>query len=64
MGTCRMGKDPKTSVVDKDCRTHEIDNLFIIDASVFTTGSSANPTITVAAIALYAADKIISQLKK
>jgi glucose dehydrogenase len=64
MGTCRMGKDPKTSVVDKECRTHDHKNLFIADASVFTTGSTANPTATVAAVALYAADKIINQLKK
>jgi glucose dehydrogenase len=64
MGTCRMGKDSKTSVVDKDCRTHDHRNLFIADASVFTTGSTANPTVTIAAIALYAADKIINQLKK
>ncbi len=64
MGTCRMGADPKTSVVDKECRTHDHKNLFIVDASVFTTGSTANPTVTIAAIALYAADKIINQLKK
>lgn len=64
MGTCRMGSNSKTSVVDSECRTHDHQNLFIVDASVFTTGSTANPTITIAAIALYAADKIISQLKK
>ncbi|MGQ0740042.1 MAG: GMC family oxidoreductase [Bacteroidota bacterium] len=64
MGTCRMGNDPKTSVVDKDCRTHDHKNLFIADASVFTTGSTANPTITIGAIALYAADKIKQQLEK
>ena len=64
MGTCRMGNDPKTSVVDKECRTHDHKNLFIADASVFTTGSTANPTITIGAIALYAADKIKKQLKK
>jgi glucose dehydrogenase len=63
MGTCRMGANSKTSVVDKECRTHDHQNLFIVDASVFTTGSTANPTVTVAAIALYAADKIKSQLK-
>lgn len=63
MGTCKMGSNPKTSVVDKDCRTHDLTNLFIVDASVFTTGSTANPTVTVAAIALYASDKIINQLR-
>lgn len=64
MGTCKMGDNPKTSVVDKECRAHDHKNLFIVDASVFTTGSTANPTVTIAAISLYAADKIISQLKK
>ena len=64
MGTCKMGKNPETSVVDKDCRTHDHKNLFVVGSAVFTTGSSANPTITIGALALYAADKISAQLKK
>lgn len=64
MGTCKMGSNPKTSVVDKECRTHDHKNLFIVDASVFTTGSTANPTVTIAAISLYASEKIINQLNK
>lgn len=59
----KWGNAPKTSVVDKDCRTHDHNNLFIVDARVFTTGSTANPTMTVAAVALYASDKIISQFQ-
>jgi choline dehydrogenase-like flavoprotein len=62
MGTCRMGKDPKTSVVDAQCRAHEHRNLFIVGASVFPTVGSPNPTLTLAALALRAAEDIGKQL--
>lgn len=64
MGTCRMGIDPKMSVVDAECRSHDHQNLFIVGASVFPTGGTANPTLTVAALALRAADSIKRQLKE
>jgi choline dehydrogenase-like flavoprotein len=60
LGTCRMGTDPASSVVDPWCRSHEIDNLFVVDGSVFVTGSSVNPAATIAALALRAADRIVS----
>ena len=63
MGTTIMGDQAGSSVVDKDCRSHDHSNLFIIGSSVFTTGSTANPTSTIAALALRAADKIKSQLR-
>jgi len=63
MGTTLMGNDPKTSVVDKNCRTHDHPNLFVLGSSVFPTGSTANPTSTVAALALRAAETIKQQLK-
>jgi len=59
LGTCRMGDDPETSVVGADCRAHEADNLFIVDGSTFVTGSCVNPSATIAAIALRAADRIV-----
>jgi choline dehydrogenase-like flavoprotein len=59
MGTARMGNDPETSVVDGFCRAHDADNLFIIDGSVFVTGAALNPTSTIQAIALRAADHLI-----
>jgi len=59
MGGCRMGNDPNTSVVNAYCRSHDIDNLFICDASVFVTSAGANPTETVMAIAARTADHII-----
>jgi len=62
MGTCRMGEDPASSVVDAECRSHDHPNLFIIGASVFPTGGTANPTLTVAALALRAVDTIKKQI--
>jgi choline dehydrogenase-like flavoprotein len=62
MGTCRMGNDPKTSVVDPQSRTHDHKNLFIVGSSVFPTVGSPNPTLTIAALALRAAQDIGKQL--
>ncbi len=52
LGTTRMGLDPRTSVVNADCRVHGVENLFVAGASVFPTGGHANPTLTVLALAL------------
>jgi choline dehydrogenase-like flavoprotein len=57
-GTCRMGTDPKTSVVNEDCKSHEIDNLYISDSSVFPTSGGTNPALTIIANGLRIADKI------
>jgi choline dehydrogenase-like flavoprotein len=59
LGTCRMGDDPATSVVDRWCRCHDLRNLYIVDASVFVTSSSVNPSATIAALALRAAEHIL-----
>jgi choline dehydrogenase-like flavoprotein len=58
MGTTRMGHDPATSVVDRDCKVHGIRNLFIAGSSVFPTGGHANPTATIAALAIRLADHV------
>ena len=57
-GTCRMGNDAKTSVVDKYCKLHDVDNVFVIDASVHVTNGGFNPVLTIMAIAYYASDYI------
>ena len=62
MGTVRMGTDPTTSVVDRHCVTHDHHNLLLVGAGVFPTAGTANPTLTLAALALRAADTIHSQL--
>ena len=61
MGTCRMGDDPSKSVVDRDCRAHDHPNLFVVGASVFPTSGTANPTLTVAALALRAAEAMLAE---
>jgi choline dehydrogenase-like flavoprotein len=63
MGTCKMGASRQDSVVDADCRSHDHDNLFVLGSSVFPTVGSANPTLTLAALSLRAADFIAKQLQ-
>jgi len=57
-GTCRFGTDPATSVLNLDCRAHEVDNLYITDASFFPSIGAVNPTLTIIANALRVADII------
>jgi choline dehydrogenase-like flavoprotein len=57
-GTTRMGDDPALSVLDRNCRAHEVDNLFIVDGSSFPTGTGANPTLTIMANAWRVAEHI------
>jgi choline dehydrogenase-like flavoprotein len=64
MGTCRMGFDPKQAVVDPDCRSFDHRNLYVVGAGTFPTCGTANPTITVAALALRAAEHVMALLPK
>jgi len=64
MGTCRMGRDPQASVVDPDCRAHEVPNLYICDTSVFVTSTGVNPTLTAMAIAQRAADRMVQAARR
>jgi choline dehydrogenase-like flavoprotein len=61
VGAARMGSDPRTSVVDKFGRTHDIANLFVCDGSILPTQGSANPGLTIQALAARTADYLISQ---
>jgi choline dehydrogenase-like flavoprotein len=58
LGTCRMGDRPNNSVVDRSGRAHDVDNLFIVDGSLFVTSAAVNPTTTIQALALRTADYI------
>ena len=58
MGTTRMSDDPKQGVVDRDCRIHGMENLFVAGSSVFVTGGSSTPTLTIVALALRLADHL------
>jgi choline dehydrogenase-like flavoprotein len=62
MGTARMGDAARTSVVDRDLRSHDHRNLFILGSAVFPTGATANPTLTIAALSLRAAESVKAAL--
>ena len=58
-GTCRMGNNPKTSVVDRNCRVHDIDNVFVVDGGVHVTNGGFNPVLTICALAYRAGEFIV-----
>jgi choline dehydrogenase-like flavoprotein len=58
MGTTRMSDDPAAGVVDADCRSHDLDNLWVAGSSVFPTGGAVNPTLTIAALSLRLAESL------
>ena len=61
-GTCRFGSDPATSVLDVDCRAHELDNLYVVDTSVFPSIGAVNPALTAMANALRVGDHLLERL--
>lgn len=58
-GTLRFGEDPATSVLDPYCRSHDVENLYVVDSSFFPSSSAMNPALTIAAQALRVADHLI-----
>jgi choline dehydrogenase-like flavoprotein len=62
-GTARFGTDPARSVLDLDCKAHELDNLYIADASFFPSIGAVNPTLTIVANALRVADRIKERMR-
>ena len=63
-GTCRFGDDPSQAVLDRNCRTHDIDNLYVVDASFMPRSGAINPSLTIAANALRVATHIIERFAK
>jgi choline dehydrogenase-like flavoprotein len=63
LGTCKMGANPATSVVDAFGKTHDIPNLYIFDGSIWPTSSGMNPTATIAALALRCVEHLIEERK-
>ena len=61
-GTCRFGTDPATSVLDTDCRAHEVDNLYVVDTSFFPSIGAVNPALTAMANALRVGDHLLERL--
>lgn len=62
-GTCRFGADPKTSVLDTNCKAHELDNLYVVDTSFFPSIGAVNPALTAMANALRVGDHLLERLK-
>ena len=58
-----MGNDPKTSVVNKYCQVHDVDNLYVIDGSVHVTNGGFNPVLTIMANAYYASANLVKTRK-
>ena len=61
-GTCRFGTDPKQSVLNTNCQTHDVDNLYVVDASFFASSAAVNPSLTVIANALRVGDHLLERL--
>jgi choline dehydrogenase-like flavoprotein len=64
LGGCRMGSDPRSSVVDAFCKAHDVPNLYVVDGSVFPSASEKNPTLTIMALAARTADHISDRFQK
>jgi choline dehydrogenase-like flavoprotein len=64
LGTCRMGNDRRTSVIDRNHRTHDVPNLFICDGSSLVTSSRGQPTATILALAFRAGEQIATFAKR
>jgi choline dehydrogenase-like flavoprotein len=62
-GTVRFGRDPRTSALDPNCRAHEVDNLYVVDASFFPSSGAVNPALTVMANALRVGDHLLERLR-
>ncbi len=63
VGTCKFGENPETSVLDLNCRTHDIENLYVVDGSFFCSSAAVNPTLTIVANALRVADHLLERLQ-
>jgi choline dehydrogenase-like flavoprotein len=64
LGTCRMGNDPRTSVIDRWHRTHDVPNLFLVDGSSFVTSGRGQPTMTIQALAFRAAEHAAAMARR
>jgi choline dehydrogenase-like flavoprotein len=62
-GTCRMGIDPQSSVVNRSCQIHDVDNVFVIDSSVHVTNGGFNPALTIMAVAYFASEALVRNWK-
>jgi choline dehydrogenase-like flavoprotein len=61
-GTCRFGTDPATSVLDVNCKAHELDNLYVVDTSFFPSIGAVNPALTAMANAIRVGEHVLSRM--
>ena len=61
-GTCRFGTDPATSVLDTNCKAHELDNLYVVDTSFFPSIGAVNPALTAMANAIRVGDHLLERM--
>jgi choline dehydrogenase-like flavoprotein len=61
-GTARFGTDPGSSVLDANCKAHELDNLYVVDSSFFVSIGAVNPTLTIIANALRVGEHLLARL--
>jgi choline dehydrogenase-like flavoprotein len=61
-GTIRFGRDPRSSALDVNCRAHELDNLYVVDGSIFPSSGAVNPALTIMANALRVGDHLLERL--
>ena len=61
-GTVRFGNDPKESALDRNCKAHDLDNLYVVDGSFFPSSSAVNPALTIMANALRVGDHLIERM--
>jgi len=64
LGTCRMGDNPKTSVLNKWSQSHDIKNLWVVDGASFVSGGWQNPTITILTLAMRASEHLAEEMQK
>jgi choline dehydrogenase-like flavoprotein len=64
VGTVRFGNDPKSSALDANCKAHEVDNLYVVDGSVFCSSGAVNPALTIMANALRVGDHLIQKMRQ
>jgi choline dehydrogenase-like flavoprotein len=64
LGTCRMGDDPKQSVLNKWCQSHDHKNLFVVDGACFTSSGWQNPTMTISALSMRASEYLADEMNK
>ena len=64
LGTCRMGADPKKSVLNRFNQAHDVKNLFVGDGACFVTGPDKNPTLTIMALCVRSCDYLMNEMKR